>query len=159
MFISASLLQICLCILNVSLCTLPFSSVSSCHYEKLTEIIIGILAFCTMTGVIALDNKESTDVWWDLGKCSHWCITSISSGPLMVSYSLVAIMSRLTKKSKSFLGLLTSSVEILFLCGQGKAKTFLFSLCYLEDRKHLVYILWLFVGSNCPYDTETLQLL
>lgn len=53
----------------------------------------------------------------------------------MLSCNLVAIMSILTKKSKGFLGLLTSSVEILFLCGQGKAKAFLFSLCYLEDRK------------------------
>lgn len=31
------------------------SLVSSCHHEKLSEIIIGIFAFCTMTGMIALD--------------------------------------------------------------------------------------------------------
>lgn len=133
--------QTCLCILNISLCTLPFFFYSSCH-KKLTEIIIGIFAFCTMTGVIALDkcgkhwNVESQEMLF-------WCISSISSGSLLLSYSLVAIMSKLTKRSKGFSGLLTSSVEILFSYGQGKAKTCLSFLVYVlwKTEKHLVHIL------------------
>lgn len=48
---------------------------SSCHYKEFAELIIGIFAFCTMTGVIALDNKESTEMLrLGLEKCSGGCL-------------------------------------------------------------------------------------
>lgn len=56
-----------------------------------------------------------------------------------VELSSLAIKSKLTKRSKGFLGLLTSNVETVFMWPV-EAKIFLFSLYSLEDRKHLVYI-------------------
>lgn len=53
-----------------------------------------------------------------------------------VELSSLAIMSKLTKRSKGFLRLLTSSVEMVFMWPM-KAKMVLFSLCSLEDRRHL----------------------
>lgn len=108
--------------------------ISSCHCKKLAEIIIGIFAFCTVTGMIALD------------KCGkHWGMTGSWEMPwwawhqqffwaLALSCSPVAINSKLTKKSKGFLGLLTSSVEIVFSGGQGNVGASPFSAVFGERK-------------------------
>lgn len=108
--------------------------ISSCHCKKLAEIIIGIFAFCTVTGMIALD------------KCGkHWGMTGSWEMPrwawhqqffwaLALSCSPEAINSKLTKKSKGFLGLLTSSVEIVSSGGQGNVRASLFSAVFGERK-------------------------
>lgn len=117
--------------------------ISSCHCKKLAEIIIGIFAFCTVTGMIALD------------KCGkHWGMTGSWEMPrwawhqqffwaLALSCSPVAINSKLTKKSKGFLGLLTSSVEIVFR-RPGKRQSFSVQ-CGVWGTEGLVSMLWPFV--------------
>lgn len=122
--------------------------------------LIGIFAFCTMTGVIALDKcGKHWNVVTESWEMLFWCVSSISSGPLMLGYSLVAIMSKLTKGSKGFSGLLTSNVEILFSCGQGKERLVFWFMLFRRQKNILSAFFLQFIGSHCPYNTETLQLL
>lgn len=116
------------------------SSVSSCHLKKKKKKTW----WSNHWNICILHNDWCDSSWqvWKALKCCDWVL---GNAILMyfqhffwafhVELSLVAIMSKLTKRSKGLLGLLTSSVEILFSCGQGKAKSCLFGLCYLEDRK------------------------
>lgn len=69
-----------------------------------------------------------------------------------VELSSLAIMSTLTKRSKGFLRLLASSVEMVFMWPM-KAKSSL-QFVFFRRQETSVSIPWLFVGSYCPYDTE-----
>lgn len=114
---SASLFQTCLCVSDISLCTLHFSSVSFCHYMRFAEIIIGIFAFCTVTGVLALDNRKALKCYSWVSWMLRWVSHQHLLCAFAVELSSLAITSNLTKRSKGFLGLFTSSVEIVFSCG------------------------------------------
>lgn len=114
---SASLFQTCLCISDISLCTLHFSSVSFCHYMRFAEIIIGIFAFCTVTGVLALDNRKALKCYSWVSWMLRWVSHQHLLCAFAVELSSLAITSNLTKRSKGFLGLFTNSVEIVFSCG------------------------------------------